>query len=159
MPDQGSFPRRVIGYFKSSIKSGSSCSCRSPTDVFMFSSFLWSSQIVSNVQTNPKVGAFVTWTRIALCSEDEVCKPRSPPHPPFWEVRFPVWYVGNRSDTWKISGQQSRDLIGGFSVASPPRSLVENHSHNCHAQLTETFVHVSFWRVFNLCASYNWCLI
>ena len=65
----------------------------------VFSSFLWSSQIVSHVQTKLKVGAFVAWTRIALCFGQKVCKPRSPPHPPFWTVRFPVWYARNRSDT------------------------------------------------------------
>ena len=37
-------------------------------------------------QTKLKVGAFVAWTRIALCFEEKVCKPRSPPHPPFWKV-------------------------------------------------------------------------
>ena len=101
MPDRDSFPHRVKLDLCSSIKSWSSAAVRNDFAVFMFSSFLWSSQIVSHVQIKLKVGAFVAWTRIALCFEEKVCKPRSPPHPPLWKVRFPVWYARNRSDTWR----------------------------------------------------------
>ena len=115
----------------SSIKLWSSAAVRNDFAVFMFSSFLWSSQIVSHVQTKLKVGAFVAWTRIALCFEEKVCKPQSPPHPPFWKVRFLVWYARNRSDTWKISDRQSNIKVKAIARSdwcifciSPPRSLV-----------------------------------
>ena len=124
MPDRDSFPHRVKFDLCSSIKSWSSAAVRNDFAVFMFSSFLWSSQIVSHVQTKLKVGSFVAWTRIALCFEEKVCKPRSPPHPPFWKVRFPVWYARNRSDTWKISDRQIAQSDWWIFCISPPKSLV-----------------------------------
>ena len=110
-----------------SIKSWSSDTVCNDFAVFMFSSFIWSCQIVSNVQTKLKVVAFVACSRITLCFERNVCKRRSSLHPPFWkfslrshtEPGLILWkfQTGNRA-IWLVDFlyQPSQELSRAITV-------------------------------------------